>query len=92
MLLGICVDAIPPQVWLALVTPGFAVFCRSSLVAAIFLTREGRADHNNATTPATCGDAIEVPDKLEYAVSLVLVIDLTFEPGAEMFGFKIFGL
>ena len=34
-------------------------------VAAMFLTRSGRADQSSATTPATCGPAIDVPLKFE---------------------------
>jgi hypothetical protein len=32
-----------------------------ALVAAMSRMSCGRADHNNATTPTTCGPAIEVP-------------------------------
>jgi hypothetical protein len=31
------------------------------LVAAMSRMSHGRADHNSATTPTTCGPAIEVP-------------------------------
>ena len=40
---------------------GLAVLVRSAFVAAMSLTRAGRADHSSATTPTTCGPAIEVP-------------------------------
>jgi hypothetical protein len=45
------------------VTFGLAVLVRISFVAAMFLASSGWADHNKATTPATCGPAIEVPLK-----------------------------
>ena len=46
------------------VTFGLAVFCKIVLVAAMSRTNCGRADQSNATTPATCGPAIEVPLEL----------------------------
>ena len=69
------------------VTAGLAVLVRSCLVAAMFLTRSGRADHSRATTPTTCGPAIEVPLKFPYAVSLALTDERFDTPGAEMSGF-----
>ena len=33
--------------------------------------KTGLADNNNATAPATCGPAMEVPLRFAYAVSLV---------------------
>ncbi len=40
---------------------GFAVMPRSCFVAAMSLTSAGRADQSSATTPTTCGPAIEAP-------------------------------
>lgn len=37
-----------------------------------------------ATTPATCGQAMEVPLMVAEAVSLALPADLMLEPGAKM--------
>src|SRR2546423_104891 len=80
---------VPPQVWAGFtVTAGFAVLCRSALVAATSRSSAGRADQSSATTPTTCGPAIEVPLKFAYDVSLELIEERTLTPGAEMFGFK----
>ena len=69
------------------VTFGLAVLVRSCFVAGMFLTRSGRADQSRATTPTTCGPAIEVPLKIPYAVSLALIAERFDTPGAEMLGF-----
>jgi hypothetical protein len=54
--------SVPPQSSpFAAVTFRLAVLVRISFVAAMFLASSGWADHNRATTPATCGPAIEVP-------------------------------
>jgi len=45
------------------VMAGLAVLVRRCFVAAISLTRLGRADHSRATTPTTCGPDIDVPLK-----------------------------
>src|SRR5687767_12205997 len=67
---------------------GLAVFCSTFLVVAISRTRAGRADQRRATTPLTCGPAIEVPEMEAYELSPVLVAERTFTPGAEMFGLR----
>jgi hypothetical protein len=69
------------------VTAGLAVLVRSCLVALTFLTRSGRADHSRATTPTTCGPAIEVPLKFAYEISVALVAERFETPGAEISGF-----
>ena len=56
----------------------------------MFLTRSGRADQSSATTPDTCGPAIEVPLKFVYAVSLELTAERTLTPGATTSGFMRF--
>ena len=61
-------------------------------MAAMFRTNSGRADQRTATTPATCGEAIDVPLKLVYPLSLEPEADRTFTPGAERLGFNRFGL
>ena len=92
-MLGICVEEMPPQVCgVVKMTCGFAVFCSKVFVAAMSRTNAGRADQSTAITPATCGPAIDVPLRLPKLVSLVLVAERTFTPGAEMFGFKTFGV
>jgi hypothetical protein len=48
------------------------VFCKIDLVASISRTNCGRADQSNATTPTTCGPAIEVPLRLTKLLSLSL--------------------
>jgi hypothetical protein len=58
-LLGTAV--LPPQPVPPPATDGFALASSTCFVAAMFLTRSGRADHNSATTPTTCGPAIDVP-------------------------------
>ena len=90
VLLGIWLDGIPPHVCALTVTVGFAVFCKTALVVAISRTNCGRADQSNATTPTTCGPAIDVPLKLPKLVSLVRVLERTFTPGADTFGFSRF--
>jgi hypothetical protein len=57
----------PPQAvpLLTVMMVGFAVLSRIAFVAAMSLRRAGRADHSRATTPTTCGPAIEVPLKFE---------------------------
>ena len=65
-----------------------AVFCKIILVAAMSRINCGRADQSNATTPTTCGPAIDVPDRVLKVVSLVEKEERTLTPGAEMFGFK----
>jgi hypothetical protein len=47
------------------VTFGFAVEASSCFVAAMSRARLGRADHRSATTPTTCGPAIDVPVNVE---------------------------
>src|SRR5438477_9459414 len=82
---------IPPQVWAGLTfTFGFAVSWSSAFVAAMFRSRNGRPAQSSATTPTTCGPAIDVPLKLAYAESLELIDERLFTPGAETFGFKRF--
>jgi hypothetical protein len=64
-----------------------AVFCKICRVSVIIRSNWGWASHRRATTPTTCGPAIEVPEELPYEVSLVLVVERTFTPGAEISGF-----
>jgi hypothetical protein len=93
LLFGIWLLGIPPHVCTGLkFTLGFAVCSNNSFVPVMSLTNAGRADHISATTPATCGPAIDVPLAVPYAVSLVLVADLTFTPGADISGFSRFGV
>ena len=83
----------PPQVCTGLtITPGLAVFSKIDLVAAMSRTNCGRADQSNATTPATCGPAIDVPLLRPKLVSLFRVAERTFSPGAETFGLSRLGL
>lgn len=78
---------LPPQPVPPPPTAGLAVLVNSCFVAAMLRTRSGRADHNRATTPTTCGPAIEVPLNDEYAVSLVRTDERTLTPGATISGF-----
>jgi hypothetical protein len=91
-LFGIEVEGVPPQVSGLTVTPGLAVPVRTVFVAAMSRTSCGLADQRSATTPATCGPAIDVPLKNPYAVSVPLKADRTKTPGAEISGFKRFGV
>jgi hypothetical protein len=55
--------SIPPHdVPLLTVTLGFAVLSRSAFVAAMSRTSAGFACQSRATTPTTCGPAIDVPE------------------------------
>ena len=55
--------SIPPHcVPLPTVMFGFAVLFRSAFVAAMSRTSAGFACQSRATTPTTCGPAIEVPE------------------------------
>src|SRR3569832_37866 len=44
----------------------------------------GFVSKNSAATPATCGVAIEVPEMISVAVSLVLYDERISEPGAKI--------
>ena len=77
----------PPHcVPLLAVTFGFAVLFSNALVPAMSRTSAGFACQRSATTPTTCGPAIEVPENDAYAESLVLTEDRFGFPGAAMSG------
>ena len=61
---------------------------RFAALTISFLTVAGDADgllcRNRAATPATCGDAIEVPLSVAVAVSLAFDADKMLEPGAKI--------
>ena len=61
-------------------------------VASMSRERAGIACQRSATTPTTCGPAIDVPLQScpEYVVSLVFSDDRTFTPGAEISGLMRF--
>ena len=52
---------LPPQPVPPPATDGLALEVSTCFVAAMFRTRSERADQSRATTPTTCGPAIEVP-------------------------------
>ena len=82
--------AIPPQpaALFATVTFGFALRVSRYFVRGMSRTRLGLADQSSATTPTTCGPAIEVPLMVPYDVSLAVRSDeRTLAPGAERSGF-----
>ena len=56
------------------------------MIAAVTVAGEapGLASKNNAATPATCGDAIDVPEMVLVAVSLVRHAEVMLLPGAKM--------
>src|SRR5215212_9582971 len=56
------------------------------MIAAVTVAGEalGFVSRNNAATPATCGVAIDVPEMVLVAVSLVLQDDVMLLPGAKM--------
>ena len=56
------------------------------MIAAVTVAGEavGFVSRNNAATPATCGVAIDVPEIVLVAVSLVLHADVMLLPGAKM--------
>jgi hypothetical protein len=66
-----------------------AVWLSSDSVAATLPLSSGEIDQISATVPATCGDAIEVPLRLPYCVSLPPSEERTLTPGAAMFGLMI---
>ena len=67
---------------------GFAVLSSRALVPAMSRESAGCACQSSATTPTTCGPAIEVPlhDCPEYWLSLPFNDEFTLTPGAEMSG------
>jgi hypothetical protein len=65
---------------------GLAVLFRRAFVAAMSLLRLGTACHRSATTPTTCGPAIEVPLKGPKAESLEPIAERVDVPGATMSG------
>src|SRR5919201_4276719 len=67
-------------------TFGSAVLRRRALVAAMLRTSSGRADQSSATTPTTCGPAIEVPFRETYSESPVTNEERTPTPGATTSG------
>jgi len=44
----------------------------------------GKRPINTAATPATCGDAIEVPEMVLVAEALPIQADVMLEPGAKI--------
>jgi hypothetical protein len=56
------------------------------MIAAATVAGEalGFVSRNNAATPATCGDAIDVPEIVLVAVSLVRHAEVMLLPGAKM--------
>jgi hypothetical protein len=56
------------------------------MIAAVTVAGEavGFVSRNNAATPATCGDAIDVPEIVFVAVSLVRQVEVMLLPGAKM--------
>ena len=77
----------PPHcVPLLTVTFGFAVLFRSAFVAAMSRTSAGFACQSRATTPTTCGPAIDVPENDAYAESLEFTDDRFGFPGADDVG------
>src|ERR1043166_2941179 len=81
--------SVPPQTCAGLTcTCGLAVCCSSALVAGMSRFSDGNADQSSATTPTTCGPAIDVPLKYSESMSLEWPDGRTSTPGAEMFVFR----
>lgn len=59
VLFGIAEPETPPQVCVEVV--GLLLFMMTSLVSASLPRSAGTADQRSATSPTTCGPAIEVP-------------------------------
>jgi hypothetical protein len=59
---------------------------KASRVAVSWCRRLGIADQSNATAPAMCGVAMDVPLKFAYELSLAFVDERVPVPGAEMSG------
>ena len=71
-------EPVPGLVTLFSVEPLMIAAVTCDGVAAGFVSR------NKAATPATCGDAIDVPEIVLVAVSLVLHAEVMLLPGAKM--------
>ena len=61
-----------------------SVALASSCVATCEGVIVGALPNMFATTPATWGDAIDVPDLLEVALGLVIAAEMMWTPGAKM--------
>ena len=68
--------------------PGFVTLFSVALLLIAEATVAGDAlgfvSKKSAATPATCGDAIEVPEIVFVAVLLVAQAEVILEPGAKM--------
>ena len=62
----------------------FGVAAVVSAVATDAGVSEGFVESNSTAAPATCGDAIDVPEMLLVADALVLQADVMLVPGAKM--------
>src|SRR5690606_3150392 len=78
-------SGVPPQVRSSV---SIAVASSSARAALMSRSSSGTADHINATVPATCGEAIDVPVSAAYPPG---TDDRTATAGAEMFGLIRFG-
>jgi hypothetical protein len=61
----------------------FVAVRRFHLSEALMDTADGYASYIMAASPDTCGQAMDVPDIISNAVSLVCHVDQMDEPGAQ---------
>jgi len=59
---------------------------KASRLAVIWCRKLGIADHSKAIAPEMCGVAIDVPLAVVYALSLLLLAERVFVPGAAISG------
>jgi hypothetical protein len=59
---------------------------KASRLIVIWCRKLGIADHSKAIAPEMCGVAIDVPLAVVYAVSLLLLAERVFVPGAAISG------
>lgn len=73
---------------LGVAVPGLVTIPRVAALSIVLVTSAGVADgfddKYNAATPATCGDAIDVPDRDAIRVVLPMNAEVMLCPGAKM--------
>ena len=81
---------VPPRLMRKPVVPvtceGSPVFMIAALMSSTL--QDGCACRVSAATPATCGEAIEVPEIVAAPLPVPTPVETVDTPGAEMFGFR----
>jgi hypothetical protein len=65
----------------------WAALFKAARLGSIWFCRLGMADQSNAMAPAIWGVAMDVPLAVVYALSLLLLAERVFVPGAVISGF-----